>query len=76
MEKVFKVEGMMCANCEKHVKNALEAIGGVTEAIPNHMAENVIVKMADNIPDEILKAAVSKAGYKAVFFSRCLPCKG
>lgn len=76
MEKMFKVEGMMCHNCEKHVKKELEAINGVTEAIPNHKAENVIVKMTNNIPDDILKAAVNKAGYKAVFTSWCLPCKG
>ena len=24
----LKVEGMMCGNCEKHVKNALEALDG------------------------------------------------
>lgn len=29
MERVIFIEGMMCAHCQSHVKNALEAVSGV-----------------------------------------------
>ena len=29
MEKIMKIEGMMCGHCEARVKKALEALGGV-----------------------------------------------
>ncbi|MBR2780135.1 MAG: heavy-metal-associated domain-containing protein, partial [Eubacteriaceae bacterium] len=34
---------MSCANCEKHVKNALEALDGVTEATADHKTCKVVI---------------------------------
>ena len=33
MKKILTVEGMMCANCQKHVQKALAGVPGVTEAV-------------------------------------------
>ena len=35
-EMKIKVNGMMCAHCEAHVKKALEAIDGIQEAVASH----------------------------------------
>ena len=64
MTKTLLVEGMMCQHCEMHVKKALEAIEGVTEAVASHEQKNVIVTMDKEIDDETLKAAVVEQGYE------------
>ncbi|MBP5358431.1 MAG: heavy metal translocating P-type ATPase [Treponema sp.] len=63
-EKTLKVEGMMCQHCEMHVKKALEAIDGVTEATASHEKKEVLVKLTKEIPDEVFAAAITEAGYE------------
>lgn len=65
-EKTLKVEGMMCGNCENHVKKALEAIKGVEEASADHTTGEVKVKLSKDVPDAKLEKAVSDAGYKFI----------
>ena len=57
MEKIMKIEGMMCPHCEAHVKKALEAIEGVTEAIPSHEKNEAIVRLSAEVSDAVLKEA-------------------
>ncbi len=64
MEKVFKVSGMMCGHCEKHVKKAVEAIEGVTEVIASHVEGTVTVKASAPVSDEAIKAAIVEEGYE------------
>lgn len=64
MERTLKVEGMMCTHCEAHVKEALEAIKGVTEAVPNHTSGEVKVTMDKEVKDSAFEKAITKAGYK------------
>ena len=64
MEKIIKVEGMMCAHCEAHVKEALEKIKGVEAALPDHKSGEVKLNLSKEVPDKTLAAAVEKAGYK------------
>lgn len=66
MEMSFKVEGMMCANCERHVKAALEAIDGVENATASHETGEVTVKLSKEVSDEAIKNAVEGEGYKIV----------
>ena len=40
---ILKVEGMMCPHCEARVKAAVEAVEGVTSAIPSHKKNTVTV---------------------------------
>ncbi|MCI5829601.1 MAG: heavy-metal-associated domain-containing protein [Spirochaetia bacterium] len=66
MEKTFNVEGMMCTHCEAHVKEALEKVPGVTEAVADHNAKKATVKLSAPVDDSLLKAAIEGAGYKVV----------
>lgn len=66
MEKVLKVEGMMCPHCEAHVKKALEAIPGVTAAVASHVAGTATVTLSEDVDVAVLKAAVEAEGYKTL----------
>ena len=66
MEKILKIEGMMCPHCEARVKNTLEAIEGVTEAIVSHETGTATVVSDREIATEVLKGAVEAQGYKVV----------
>lgn len=66
MEKTLKIEGMMCTHCSSRVKNCLEEIDGVTEAIVSHEANNAIVKLSKDVPYQDLKAAVEAQGYTVI----------
>lgn len=66
MEKTLKVEGMMCAHCEAHVKKALEALDGVEVAVPSHEKNTVVVTLRGDVSDEALKKAIEAEGYKVV----------
>ena len=59
----LKIKGMMCGHCEAHVKSALEALDGVTEATASHEAGTAIVHLSGEVSDQTLKAAVKEAGY-------------
>ena len=64
MEKVLKIEGMMCGHCEMHTKKALEALDGVKTAEVSHEAGTAVVSLEKEIPDDVLKQAVTDQGYK------------
>ena len=66
MTKTMKIKGMMCGHCEAHVKKALEAIDGVTEAKVSHEAGTAEVTMDQEISDEVLVKAVTDEGYEVV----------
>ena len=66
MEKIIKVEGMMCLHCEMHVKKALEALDGVEQATASHKDGTVVVKLSSDIADAALKATVEAEGYKVL----------
>ncbi len=66
MEKVLKIEGMMCMHCEAHVKKALEAIDGVEQAVISHEKGTAVITLNKDVTDSVLKAAVEAEGYKVV----------
>ena len=66
MEKIMKIEGMMCQHCQARVKKCLEELDGVTEAIVNHETDSAKVILSKDIPDEILKNTVEAQGYKVL----------
>ncbi len=66
MVKVLDIEGMMCAHCQAHVKEALEGLEGVTQAEVSLEDKRASVTMAQEISDESLTEAVTKAGYKVL----------
>ena len=68
MTKVMNINGMMCAHCQAHVEKALNAIDGV-EAKVNLEAKNATVTLSRDVPDDVLKNAVTEAGYEVVSIS-------
>ena len=66
MEKIMKVEGMMCPHCEAHVKEALEALDGVSVAVASHMAGTVTVTLSADVEDSVLRSTIEGKGYKVV----------
>ncbi len=66
MTKVLGVEGMMCANCQKHVQKALQAVEGVTQVDVSLEDKKATVTMEAEIADQKLIDAVTEEGYKVV----------
>lgn len=66
MEKTIKIEGMMCPHCSGRVKQALEALDCISEAIVSHETGTATVKLTSDISDEILKSTVEAQGYKVI----------
>ena len=58
----IKVKGMMCHNCERHVKEALEALPGVEAAEADFRTGQVTIR--GSAAEAELKRAISDAGYK------------
>lgn len=63
MEKIIKIEGMMCPHCQAHVDKALNAIEGVTATV-DLQAGTATVK--GEVSDEVLTKAIVDAGYKVL----------
>ncbi len=63
MEKVLHIDGMMCGNCEKHVKKALEALPGVSKVEASHVDGTAVVTISGEVSDEQLKSAVAAEDY-------------
>ena len=66
MEKTIKIEGMICGHCEMHVKKALEALPGVSEALVSHEKGEALVKLTADVPNDTLKEAVESRDYKVL----------
>ena len=66
MEKVMKIEGMMCPHCEARVKKCLEELPEVTEAKVSHKDGTAIVVLASDLSDDVLKKTVEEQGYKVL----------
>lgn len=64
MEKIIKVEGMMCAHCKARVENACKAVPGVTNAVVDLAAKQVTVSGTANV--DALKKAITDAGYEVI----------
>jgi Cu2+-exporting ATPase len=63
-EMKIKVNGMMCAHCEAHVKKALEAIDGIESAAASHEENLVTITNSGDVDEAVIKAAVEEAGYE------------
>jgi len=66
MTKTIKIDGMMCHHCEAHVKKALEAITGVTEATADFGKNTAVVTLDSEVDNAVLTAAVTDAGYEVL----------
>ncbi len=67
-QAVLKVQGMVCDNCARSVREALEEIEGVfSAAVTLEQGEVLVTYDASAIPGHALLSAVEGAGYKAEF---------
>lgn len=64
MKKVLSVEGMMCQNCVKHVRHALESLPGAENVEVSLENKTAAVDVPADVSDESVKAAVIDAGYE------------
>ena len=64
MKTVLQIEGMSCAHCVQHVKEALEAVAGVKSAVVNLQNKSAEVEHEDRVSLAALEAAVEEAGYE------------
>lgn len=63
MEKILKIDGMMCPHCEARVQKTLEAVDGVLQAQASHEKKTAVVTLEKDVPFETLKKAVEEQGY-------------
>jgi|GEM_PF-475192 len=65
MTKTMSINGMMCTHCQAHVEKALNAIDGV-EAKVNLEAKTATLTLSKDVSDDMLRGAVTEAGYEVV----------
>ncbi len=63
MNKTMKIEGMMCVHCKANVEKALNAIPGVKAQVDLDKG-TASVTCPDTVPEAVLTAAVTEAGYE------------
>lgn len=66
MKKTIKIEGMMCKHCEASVKGSLESLDGVKGAKVSHEKGTAVVKLADDVADDVLRKAVEDKDFKVL----------
>ena len=66
MRKTLHIEGMMCPYCEMRVKQALEAVPGVSEAAASHEKGTAEVTLSAQVDNDALRAAVEAQDYKVI----------
>lgn len=64
MKKKINIEGMSCGHCTAHVKEALEAIEGVTSV--NVSLEENCATVETNVDDSILKEAIEEEDFDVI----------
>lgn len=71
-EAVVLVEGMMCENCENHVKKALESLPFITGARADHKTGRVSITYSSQPDEAAMKQVLAKADYeyKGILFPK------
>lgn len=64
MEKVLKVEGMMCQHCQARVQKALEKVDGVQSVVVSLEKKTARVTLEKDVEQSALIQAVVDAGYQ------------
>ena len=66
MQTTLKIEGMMCAHCQKHVHDALSQMAGVTSVDVNLEQGTAAVAATRDIPQDEFASVIKDAGYELV----------
>ena len=65
MEKIMIIEGMSCGHCSARVEKVLNALEGASATV-NLENKTATIKLAADVADDVLRAAVEDAGYEVV----------
>ena len=67
MKKVkINIEGMHCASCAGNIERSLKKVSGVSEVNVSVIGKKAFVEVDEKVPEEELKKAVARAGYKVL----------
>jgi len=67
----FRIEGMTCDGCARHVTEALRGVSGVEEAqVAGWQGGKAVVLALDKVSDGDLAEAARRAGYNAILEAR------
>src|SRR5260370_20818541 len=61
----LKIDGMTCASCAEHVRQALESVPGVRSAAVSWSKALADVTVEEGVSHDALATAVTTAGYRA-----------
>jgi copper chaperone CopZ len=64
MKKQIIVEGMSCAHCVRHVKEALQELEGITQIEVDLESKTATIEGAAE--DQAIQAVIQEAGYEVV----------
>lgn len=64
-QKIVSIEGMTCEHCKNWVEKSINNIDGAAAKV-NLKKKEAIVSLDRKISDEIIRAAVEKAGYRVI----------
>jgi copper chaperone CopZ/thiol-disulfide isomerase/thioredoxin len=64
--QVFSIRGADCSKCGEAIKDELKKVAGVKKAEFDRQKVELTVKLADGVADQVVIAAVERAGFPAV----------
>ncbi len=68
----LKIDGMACSMCESHVNDAVRAAYPVKKVTSSHSKGQTVILSQEPLPQEGLKAAIEKTGYRVLEYT-CAP---
>lgn len=66
LTKEIGIDGMMCQHCVAHATKALNNVAGVRSTAVNLDEKKAIVTIDTSVTDDMLKGAITKAGYEVM----------
>ncbi len=63
------IEGMACGMCEAHINEAVRNAFQVKKVTSSHSKKQTVILAEKDIPEQVLKNVVAKAGYDAISVS-------
>ena len=66
----ISVDGMSCANCARHVKEALAGLEGVAQVEVSLEKKLATVEGGDGLTDQQIRGALDEEGYEVTAIAR------
>jgi len=65
-EIVLNVKGMECVGCSNRIQNTLSSIEGIKSIVANHENDTVIIKMQDEVEENMIIEEIQNIGFKVI----------